>query len=119
MNNSKFALEAAQFSQEAPVDRTPDLKEREGKTVRILESIREVRGSKAWSSLKSEVFDGLVSRLEREMKDEAKKDNPDPCKLNRIAGQLKWAEKFSDLSKLENVYKVELQGIRLQLGNTN
>lgn len=112
MNNSKFALES--LEEEEKVDRSADFKEREAKVVRILEAIRVIRSSVEWSSLKTEVFDGLTARLEKDLREEAKKDQPDPCKLNRIAGQLKWAEKFSDLSKLENVYMVELQGIRLQ-----
>ncbi len=113
MNNSKFALDS--LVEEVPIDRTPDLKEKEARLIRILEAIQVIQRSEQWSSLKLEVFDGLTARLERDLKDEAKKPNPDPNKLNRIAGELKWAEKFSDLSKMENQYKVELQGVRLQL----
>lgn len=112
MNNSKFALDS--IVEEKPIDRSPELKEKEARVIRILEAIRVIQNSEAWCSLKYEVFDGLVLKFEKELKEEAKKDDPCPKKLNRIAGQLKWAERYSDLSKLENVYKVELQGIRLQ-----
>ena len=119
MNNSRIALDGLPTLEEKPnVDRTPLLQEREAKLLKIIEAIRGVEKTTEWSTLKSEIFDNLVNVLERELKDEGKKENPDPLKLNRLAGQLKWAEKYSNLSKLENIFRVELSGLRKNLYGT-
>lgn len=118
MNNSKLAIDNVSFQENEVVDRTPKLKEREGRLIHIIEAIKSVSETQAWSTLKTEVFDSVVNILEKEIKDEAKKESPDTLKLNRLAGQLKWAEKFSDLSKLENVYRQELIGLRKILNGT-
>lgn len=112
MNNSKLAIENVSLSIEETVDRTPQLREREQNLIHILEAVRMVKESESWSTLKKEIFDGLVGTLNKEITEEAKKEDPDRLKLNRLAGQLKWAEKYSDLGKLENVFKLELTKIR-------
>lgn len=114
MNNSRIA-----FSSEEPVeDLLPKYRAEEARILRIVEAIREVSNTKAWSTLKNEVFDKLVSSLERDLRAEAKKDDPDPKRLNRLSGELKWAEKYSDLSTLEEVYKLDLQRIRTRQNGT-
>ena len=119
MNNSKLASESISISEEPRADNKPLLREREGRIVRIITSIKRISETEEWSTLKTEVFDGLVDTLERDLKTEAKRETPDTNKLNRLSGQLVWAERYADLHKLENKYRVELQGIRLQLyGNT-
>ena len=119
MNNSKLAMDSVPLSEEPRPDNKPQLREQEGRLVRILTSIKLVSESGEWSTLKIEIFDSLVNSLERDLKAEAKKETPDTNKLNRLSGQLIWADRYADLSKLENKYRVELQGIRLQLyGNT-
>lgn len=115
MNNSKLAIDSVTLREEVKVDVTPLLREKEAKLVKIIEAIQEVSASGAWSTLKTEVFSNLVATLEKELQTEAKKDEPDSLKLNRLAGQLKWAEKYSDLSKLEQIFRVELSGIRKNL----
>lgn len=96
-------------------DNAPRLNAEEARLLRIIEALQQVQQIKAWSSLKTEVFDNLVNVLDKELKSEAKKEDVDPRKLNRLAGEIKWAERFSDLSKLENTYKVQLQNVRKQL----
>ncbi len=118
MNNSKLAIDSISLTQDVEVDRTPQLKNREGQLIKIIEAIESVGKSEAWSTLKTEVFDSIVNILEREIKDEAKKESPDTLKLNRLAGQLKWAEKYSDLSKLGGVFRQELIGLRKTLNGT-
>lgn len=116
MNNSKLAIDSVALNLEKKEDITPKLTEREATLTRILEAIREVQESRGWSSLKKEVFDGLVERLERDIRHEARKDSPDPLKLRYLTGQLYWAEKYSDLSKLELSFREELKGVRLHYG---
>lgn len=89
--------------------------EREATVVRIIEAVQRIKQSEDWSTLKTEVFDSLTKHLKSELFAEAKKESPDTNKLNRLAGELKWSERFSDLEKYENVLRVELQGIRLRL----
>lgn len=115
MNNSKFAIENISLTLEEPIDNNPHFRERESELTSIINAIQGIEASKEWSTLKEKVFDGLVGSLQREIQDEAQKENPDSLKLNRLAGQLKWAEKYSDLKKLEGIFRIELTRIRQQL----
>lgn len=109
MNNSFFSVEPE------VVDVSPKLREEEARVLRIVEAIRGVQDSVAWSTLKTELFDSLVNVLEKDIATEARKTETDVRKLNRLSGKLEWAEKYSDLSKLENRYMQELSNIRLKL----
>lgn len=113
MNNSQFSLE--RFLSDEPQDRSPWLKEREATLVRLIETLRRVAQSEDWSSLKKELFDGVVETLEKQQKSEAEKDKPDPLALAKINGQLVWARKYSDLAKLADAFMPELKNIRAQL----
>lgn len=93
-------------------DLSPKYRAEEARLLKIIQALQGVQGSKEWSSLKTEVFDNLVNSLERDLREEAKKDDPSTNKLNRLSGEIKWAERFSDLGKLENTYRVQLQNIR-------
>lgn len=111
MNIAKIAS----LNLETPVDTSPIIREREGKLVKMIEAIDAISQSKEWTVLKEEVFDSLVTTLNKQISAEARKENPDTLKLNRLAGQLKWAEKYSDLRKLESLFRTELTNIREQL----
>ena len=119
MNNSKFAIDSVSLELEEPLINLDSFKEREQRLVRVIEALREVQKSKAWSSLKTELLDQLPDNLNKQISQEAKKLNPDTQKLNRLSGELKWAEGFSDLKKLEETFKVELQSIRQRLYGTS
>lgn len=108
MNNSSIQPEVIK-------DLETKLQEREAKLIRVLEAIGRMKESEAWSTLKIEVFDSLTGILKRELLTEAKKDDPNTNKLNRLAGELKWSEKFSDIEKFENEQRVELKAIRLRI----
>lgn len=111
MNNSKFAIENV-LSNEETIDRKPILREKEGELMKIIDTIQKIEKTKEWSTLKEKIFDSLSEKLLKEIQSEARKENPDTLKLNRLAGQLIWSEKFSDLSKLENDFRVQLTNIR-------
>lgn len=115
MNNSKFTIESVPLSLESEIDNSPTLRKEEGRLLKIVEALEEIKQTKAWSTLKYEVFDSLVETLEKALTDEGKKESPDTLKLNRLAGQLKWAEKFSDLSKLKDAFHLQLQNVRKQI----
>lgn len=112
MNLSQVTVD---LQEETKVDIQPQLRNEESRLLRIIEAIEGIEGSKEWSSLKTELFDNLVNVLERDIKTEARKDDPSTNKLNRLSGELKWAEKYADLSKLSNTYKVQLQNVRQKL----
>lgn len=118
MNNSKLVIDSASLRPDPVPDLGPTLREREGELLQIIASIQKVQSSKEWSSLKTYVFDGLTERLSKDILSEAKKENPDALKLNRLAGQLKWAEQYSDLLKLEEKFRIELAQVRLKLHGT-
>lgn len=112
MNNSSIVLEETRPELESSVlDR---LEEEEGKLIRIVKAIREVKESKPWSVLKELIFDDLAFSLQKDLTSEAKKDTPDPLRLNRFAGQLKWAERYANLDILEGDYSKRLTAIKLK-----
>lgn len=111
MNNSLIELEPERDSEQ--------LIQEESRLIRIIEAIQEVVSTNGWSTLKAEVFDKLSSSLERELRTEARKDDPDPKRLNRLTGELRWAEKYSDLLKLGETYKLQLRGIRNNNGKSD
>ena len=118
MNNSRLAVEYTSLSLDEPLDNTVTLREREAELVKILGAIRGVEETKEWSTLKEKVFDGLVDVLTKDIHVEARKEIPDTLKLNRLSGQLKWAERYSDLTKLGEVFRSELTNIRTRLNTT-
>lgn len=113
MNNSSVRFV------EAPVPEKPDreaiLVEREAKLVRVIEALQQIQRSKEWSSLKTELFDSLAENLKVRLLAEARSLSPDVAKLSHLAGQLEWAEKYSDLSKLEKMSRTELTNIKNML----
>lgn len=113
MNNAKITLDS--LGLEPEIDRTPWFKEREATLVKLIETLRRVAVSEDWSSLKKELFDGVVETLERQLKSEAEKDKPDTQTLAKISGQLVWARKYSDLRKLSDIFMVELTNVRKQI----
>lgn len=115
MNNSKLAIEKVSLTVEEQVDTKPLLREKESELIAILEALQGIQRSKEWSTLKTKVFDKLPVDLSKQIQTEARLEIPDTLKLNRLAGQLKWAEKYSDLSKLEDIFRLELTNVRKQL----
>lgn len=115
MNISKLAIDSVSLELEEPQFNAQPFKEREQKLIRIIEALSEVQKTKGWSSLKKELFDSLPDDLSKQVLSEAKKLNPDTLRLNRLSGELKWAERFSNLKKYEDELRVELQQIRQKL----
>lgn len=118
MNNSRFAIENVPLTLEEPVSNEVQLRERETQVVRIIAALQGIQKGKDWSSLKNELFDGITDRLSKDILSEAKKPTPDTNKLNRLTGELRWAERYSDLPKLEQEFKAELAVIKQKLHGT-
>ena len=110
----------AHFFQEEPSQQIQEkVNEREAALVRKIEAVQRIRQSADWSSLKTEEFDNLTARLEREMLAEAKNEHPDTNKLNRLAGEMKWSSRFSNLEVWEKEMRGELQAIRQRKHGNN
>lgn len=103
-------MDSVAFPQE--LDKTPALRERQEKLIKILSALDGIAG--AWSSLKQEEFDSRVERIEKDLLDEAKRPNPDVLKLSRLSGKLEMADQY-DLDKLKNRYRMELINIKKQI----
>lgn len=115
MNNSKLAIDSVPLTLDRPTVDKPRLREQEQELALITDALRKVQASREWSTLKEKVFDGLVDSLTKELHREARKETPDALKLNRIAGQLIWAEKYADLPKLEDGFRLQILNIKKQL----
>lgn len=115
MNNAKITLDYSALAEPPEVDRTPVLREREGELIKIISAIRGIEGTDEWKTLKELIFGKVIEILERNLKEEAVKNSPDTLSLARISGQLLWAKKYADLSKLAEVYRQELTNIRKTL----
>lgn len=114
MNNSKLAIESVGISLESQIQNSDSLKEKEVKLTQWIDAIQKIHATNEWRSLK-EVFDPLSESLHKQILAEAKKPNPDTNKLNRLSGELRWAERYADLQKLAGEFRVELTNIRLKL----
>lgn len=102
MNNSSVRIpEESPFNEEV-------IQEREATLVRIITALEAVANSPEWSTLKTEIFDGLAESTKRVLLVEARGLNPDQNRLGRISGQLEWAERYANLSKLAAEYRAQL-----------
>lgn len=93
----------------------PQARKYEGEVVRIIEALKEVESSHAWSTLKTLVFDGVVGSLESRRNGEAAKPSPDLPLIHRLNGQIMWARRYADLGQLATTYRLELQRIRTHI----
>lgn len=114
MNNSFLKTESTPIALEN-VEPTQQLEEREAVLRSLIEAISTIRSSQEWRTLKKLVLDGKVESLTRELLSEARSDTPNQCKLAKLAGELRWAERFSDLEKLEALYRTEITKIKTKL----
>lgn len=114
MNNSIFAIEGLKIQPDEKVNIIPILRERQTKITKTLTALDGLAKSKEWSSLKEEVFDGLVERLSVSLFTESKKVPADVATLANLSGQLEIAERF-DLVKYQQKLRNELISIKKQL----
>ena len=104
MNNSKIVLELESFSEEK---KTEFLKQRETELLLILEALQNIKGSKYWKLLEEKVFNGVLISLQHRIRTEK-----NPTEIYRLQGQIVWAEKFCDLTKMYQAYQNELTRLR-------
>src|SRR3990167_11178088 len=95
------------------------LQEQQGELTRLVEAINRVEASEDWRKLKELWLDGIVEKLERQLKDEAQKGEVSLPKLYRLQGQIEWARKYSNLKKISDEKRLEIENIKKQIYETN
>lgn len=113
MNNSQAALEPVLTK----IDPRPKLRQREETLVKLIKALEKTEQSEEWSTLKTELFDGIIKRFEYELLDEARKPIPNSHTLANLTGQLESAERY-DLTKVSMRFRLELKHIKQQLYGT-
>ena len=113
MNNAKLAIDF--LEEDFEQDKAPAIRQRQVEVVKIIEALDSLIVNEDWKVLKVLVFDGIVDALENRIKLEACKKPIDTDELHRLNGQLTWAKRYSDLNKLNDVYKLELTNLKDKL----
>ena len=90
------------------------LQEKEVWLTKVIESAETIHTSQEWSTLKTELFDPMLEKLEKLLKEEALKVPAATEKLAHIAGQLEAIKKL-DLPSLAAKHRIELAHIKQQL----
>lgn len=109
MNNSYLTVE----SLPEELDVTPLKEERVGQLKVLVEAVRELKASNAWSTLKEEIY-GQIEHLERLQKQELSKQEFNTPELYRLQGRLIEAKTHS-LDALEQRWATELSSLKKQL----
>ena len=113
MNNSLIQSEEKEDS------RLSFLQEQQGELTRLVEAINRVEANDDWRKLKELLFDGIVEKLERQLKDEAHKIEVSLPKLYKLQGNIEWARKYSNLKKVSDEKRLEIENIKKQIYETN
>lgn len=111
MNNS-LVVETMSLEVEAPLNNAPQLRARSVELASIIEAIENVSASSYWKLLQDKVFNGVMESLQNRIRSEK-----NPTEIYRLQGQIGWAEKYSDLSKLSQAYRKELSNVKNKLND--
>ena len=107
MNNSKIAIDSFTLREEPEVDTLPMLREQATELAEIIEALDNVTSSNYWKLLQNKVWGGILSNLQSRMNKEK-----DPTEIYRYQGQIIWAEKYTDIEKLTDVYRKKLVNLK-------
>ena len=113
MNNSNLQLEEKEDS------RLSFLQEKQGELVRLVEAINRVEANEDWRKLKELFLNEIADKLERQLKDEAKKDEVSLPKIYRLQGQIEWAKKYTNLKKISDDKRLEIENLKKQIYEKN
>lgn len=114
MNNSKITYEL-----EEKEDKVSFLQKQQGELAQVIEAINRIEANEDWQKLKRLLLDGIVVNLEKQLLLETTKDEIDPPKIYRLQGQLVWAKKYSDLKKLSEAKRQQIENIKNQINEKN
>mgnify|MGYP001618152772 CR=1 FL=1 len=113
MNNSKIT------NLEEKEEKLLFLQKQQGELAQVIESINRVEANEDWQKLKRLLLDGIVASLEKQLLSETAKDEISPPKIYRLQGQLMWAKKYSDLKKLSEAKRQQIENIKNQINEKN
>ena len=113
MNNSNLQLE------EKEEGRLPFLQEKQGELAKLVEAINRVEANEDWQKLKEIFLDGIVEKLERQLKDEASKEEVNLPKVYRLQGRVEWAKRYSNLKKISDEKRLEMENLKKQIYESN
>ena len=91
------------------------LQEKQGELAQFVEALNRVETSEDWQKLKKLFLDGIVEKLERQLRDEASKAEVSLPKIYRLQGQIEWARKYSDLKRISNEKRLEMENLKKQI----
>ena len=109
MNNSKIALENLEEKED---NRLSFLQKQQGELTQLVEAINRVENSEDWRKLKELLLDGVVTGLEKNLRLESEKRELNLPKIYRLQGQLEWARKYTNLGRLVEVKRKEIENIK-------
>ena len=112
MDNSNLQLEKED-------SRLSFLQEKQGELVQLVEAINRVEANEDWRKLKEIFLNGVIDKLERQLKVEAKKEELSLPKLYRLQGQIEWAQKYSNLKKFSDDKRLEIENLKNQINEKN
>ena len=113
MNNSDIKLEDKEDS------RLSFLQEKQGELAKLVEAINRVEANEDWRKLKELFLNEVVDKLERQLRDEAKKEEINLPKLYRLQGQIEWARKYTNLKKISDDKRLEVENLKKQIHESN
>ena len=114
MNNSIIVSDNFEESKE---NNSQVLQIKQGELTQIIEVINKIEQSEDWQKLKKLLLDGVVLNLERQLSNASLDKEINLSEIYRLQGQLAWARRYADLKKLSEVYRKQLEGIKIQLKN--
>ena len=112
INNSKIVYESSEKD-----ERVLFLQKQQGELIQVIEAINQVETSENWQKLKKLLLDGIVINLEKQSASEAAKGEIDLPRVYRLQGELKWARRYSDLRKLSEDKRQQVENIKNQIKN--
>ena len=118
MNNSKLFTEII-YELEETEDKVSFLQKQQGELAQVIEVINRIEANEDWQKLKRLLLDGIVVNLEKQLLLETTKDEINPPKIYRLQGQLVWAKKYSDLKKLSEAKRQQIENIKNQINEKN
>mgnify|MGYP001600761649 FL=1 len=113
MNNSNLQLEDKEDS------RLSFLQDKQGELAQLVEAINRVEANEDWRKLKEIFLNGIMDKLERQLKEEASKSEVSLPKVYRLQGQVEWAKKYSNLKKISDEKRLEIENLKKQIYESN
>lgn len=91
------------------------LLEIQDRLIKLLEAISRLETNEDWKILKELVFDKSLSSIERQLMNETINKEVNLNQIYKLQGEWVWAKQFSDVNRLFETYKKQLEDIKNKL----